>query len=109
GDVGDLGGARASSKASAPSPNPNGEGAYALSAAYARGNAWSWGESNPRPSGAVPPVLRPFPTMRLTLPHRRVGWPPKWPSGRLCDLSSVFPDAIGLSRRHLPLLLPGCG
>ena len=57
------------------------------------------------------PALRPFPASRLTQPHRRVGCSPvtRWATARLSERSAFFHAASVLSRRHLPLLLPGCG
>jgi len=55
-------------------------------------------------------VLRPFPTHSLSQRDRRVGWPSQGRSTLgLCRVSADFHAVSGLSRRHPPLLLPGCG
>jgi len=70
--------------------------------------SWSWGESNPRPSGGCRPRydrsrLRGF---RAATPAGRLGLRP--PPG-LSRASVAFPTVSVLSCRHPPLLLPGCG
>ena len=71
---------------------------------------WSWGESNPRPSAGG----------RTCYDHSRhrgcrsltggsVDHRERWSALGLSRVSAVFPAVSGLSHRHLPLLLPGCG
>jgi len=57
-----------------------------------------------------PPVIRPFPTSTLTARHRRVDWVTVAGDSpdRLSDQSVFFHTSSVLSRRHPPLLLPGC-
>jgi len=50
-----------------------------------------------------------IPASVLTQHRRRVDHPVTRVARRLSAVSSVFPDASCLSRRHPPLLLPGCG
>ena len=49
-----------------------------------------------------------IPVLALTQHHRRVGYPVTRIACRLSDMSTVFPIASVLSRRHPSLLLPGC-
>ena len=75
-----------------------------------RGNTVELGGIEPPSISRWTNPLRPFPASGLSLPHRRVGW---WPGGHrtpgLSLESAVFPAVSGLSHRHPPLLLPGCG
>ena len=52
-----------------------------------------------------------IPAFSLTQGDRRVSWPSvaRWPTNRLSESSSVFPDVSSLFRCHPPLLVPGCG
>ena len=52
-----------------------------------------------------------IPNIVATQQHRRVDWlmPKHLPAERLSVRSLVFPNVIGLSQCHSPLLLPGCG
>ena len=95
---------------------PDGDGVRARSPR--RGSAaelawWSWRESNPRPPSGhrsrydrsrgrgCAATTSPG---RVAIARRRPTVPPELSPG-----SAVFPAASGLSRRHPPLLVPGCG
>ena len=93
------------------SNDPDPDGGPDRPRCLATSHSWSWGESNPRPSGAERPRydhsrLRPYAGPPAGRPTVTRGWRS---ADRLSEPSSVFPDANGLPRRHPPLLLPGCG
>src|SRR5262245_16250240 len=71
--------------------------------------SWSWGESNPRPSGGDRPCYDHSRVRGSRCPTAGSADLTRRPTDRLSDPSAVFPAASLLSGGHPPLLLPGCG
>ena len=70
---------------------------------------WSWGESNPRPSGGDRPCYDHSRVRGSRCPTAGSADLTRRSTDRLSDRSAVFPAASLLSGGHPPLLLPGCG